>query len=67
MGPRVPRRIIITVLAAALCGVVAGADKLSELQARFDSETNAVRKAKMLQKLADAQFEEAGRAEQAGD
>jgi hypothetical protein len=67
MGPRVPRRITITLLAAALCGVVVGADKLSELQARFDSETNAVRKAKMLQKLADAQFEEAGRAEQAGD
>jgi hypothetical protein len=67
MGPRVAQRMIMTVLAATLCGVVAGADKVSELQSRFDSETNAVRKAKMLQKLGDAQFDEAGRAEQAGD
>lgn len=67
MGPRVAQRMTITVLAAALCGVVAGEDKLSELQSRFDSETNAVHKAKMLQKLGDAEFDEAGRAEQAGD
>jgi hypothetical protein len=67
MGPRVAQRMTITVLAAALCGVVAGADKLSELQSRFDSETNAVHKAKMLQRLGDAEFDEAGRAKQAGD
>lgn len=67
MGPRVAQRITMTLLAAALCSVVAGADKLSELQSRFDGEANAVHKAKMLQKLGDAQFEEAGRAEQAGD
>lgn len=67
MGPRVAQRMTMMLLAAALCSVVAGADKLSELQSRFDSETNAVHKAKMLQKLGDAQFDEAGRAEQAGD
>jgi hypothetical protein len=67
MGPRVAQRITMTLLAAALCSVVAGADKLGELQSRFDSEANAVHKAKMLQKLGDAQFDEAGRAEQAGD
>ncbi|MGB7280812.1 MAG: hypothetical protein WBE13_01015 [Candidatus Acidiferrum sp.] len=40
---------------------------MSELQAKFDSETNSVHKAKMIQKLGDAEFEEAGRAEKAGD
>jgi hypothetical protein len=67
MGPRVALRIMMTLLAAAFCSVVSGADKLSELQSRFDTEANAVHKAKMLQKLGDAQFDEAGRAEQAGD
>jgi hypothetical protein len=52
---------------AALCCVAGAGDKLSDLQARFDSETNAVHKAKMLQKLGDAEFEEAIRAEKAGD
>jgi len=41
--------------------------QLSGLQASFDSEPNAVRKAKMVEKLGDAQFEEARRAEKAGD
>lgn len=67
MGPRVWRRVSIPIVAAALCGNVARADKLSELQAHFDAETNAVRKAKMLQHLGDAEFEEAARAEKAGD
>jgi len=67
MGPRVAQRVTITLLAAVFCSALAGADKLSELQSRFDGEANAVHKAKMLQKLGDAQFEEAGRAEQAGD
>ncbi|MGH9742931.1 MAG: hypothetical protein ACRD51_11335 [Candidatus Acidiferrum sp.] len=43
------------------------ADKLGELQARFDSEMNAVRKAKMVKKLGDAELEEAGLAEKNGD
>jgi len=67
MGPREARRLALSILLAALCGVAGAADKLSELQARFDSETNGVHKAKMLQKLGDAQFEEASRAEKAGD
>jgi hypothetical protein len=66
-GPRVARRVAFPILLAALCGVGAGADKLSDLQARFDSETNGVHKAKMLQKLGDAEFEEATRAEKSGD
>jgi len=67
MGPREARRLALSMLLAALCGVAGAADKLSELQARFDSETNGVHKAKMLQKLGDAEFEEASRAEKASD
>jgi hypothetical protein len=67
MGPREARRLALSILLAAFCSVVNAADKLSELQARFDSETNGVHKAKMLQKLGDAEFEEASRAEKAGD
>jgi len=75
MRLRVAQRVALPILMAALSsaavgGVSAGAgaqDKLSELQARFDSETNGVHKAKMLQRLGDAEFEEADRAEKAGD
>jgi hypothetical protein len=67
MGPRVAQCVAISILMVALCGAADSADKLSDLQARFDEETNAVRKAKMLQKLGDAQLAEAGRAESAGD
>src|SRR5580692_7909166 len=72
MRPRAAQWVASPILMAALCGVavVAGvdaADKLSELQTRFDSETNGVHKAKMLQRLGDAEFEEAARAEKAED
>ena len=42
-------------------------ESLTELQARFDNEVNAVRKAKILERLGEAQFEEARRAGKAGD
>ena len=45
----------------------AAAQSLAELQKRFDSEPNSVHKAKLLEKLGDAQFEEARRAGKAGD
>jgi hypothetical protein len=41
--------------------------QLADLQVRFDNEANAVHKAKMLEKLGDAQFTEARRAEKDGD
>ena len=43
------------------------AAKIAELQARFDRETNSGRKAKLLEKLGDAQFVESRRAGKAGD
>jgi hypothetical protein len=41
--------------------------QLADLQAHFDNEPNTVHKVKMLEKLGEAQFEEARRAEKAGD
>src|SRR5277367_3097661 len=67
MGPRAARRVTLPILLVALCLVAGAADKLSDLQARFDSETNGVHKAKMLQRLGDAEFDEAIRAEKSGD
>ena len=60
MSSRVAQRVALPSLLAAFCLASAGAlaaDKLSELQARFDSETSGVHKAKMLQRLGDAEFE----------
>jgi hypothetical protein len=45
----------------------AAADKLSDLQTRFDHESNSVHKARLLAKLSAAQFEETRRLEKAGD
>jgi len=41
--------------------------QLADLQMRFDRESNSVRKAKLLQKLGEAQFEAVRQAEKAGD
>jgi len=59
----------------AVCGLLVflvilpsgGAPTLADLQARFDHETNGVHKAKLVEKLGDAQLEEARRAGKAGD
>ena len=56
--------------AAMMCSLVGGAvaaDKVAEMQARFDHETNPVRRAKLLEKLGDAEFDEARRAFKAND
>jgi hypothetical protein len=50
-----------------LAATLAAAQSVAELQTRFDSETSAVRKAKLVEKLGDAQFAEARRAEKEGD
>jgi hypothetical protein len=56
----------IALLASSV--LAAGAlDKLGDLQARFDHESNSVHKARVLAKLSAAQFEETRRLEKAGD
>jgi hypothetical protein len=63
-------RVRLAVLTGAIFFICTGmftADKVQELQARFDRETNAVRKAKIFDKLGDAQFEEARKSGNAGD
>lgn len=47
--------VVTTVLVATS---VVAQDRLPELRARFQSETNPVRKAKLVQRLADAEFGE---------
>ncbi len=42
-------------------------ESLADLQARFDRETSGVHKAKLMEKLGNAQFEEARRVGKAGD
>src|SRR5712664_1326104 len=54
-------------LAALVCLAAAPVDDVKQLQARFDRESNSVRKAKLLEKLGDAQLEETRRASQASD
>src|SRR5713226_2589212 len=62
--------IVVLVLSARLglcCASVAAQDRVAGLQAEFDRETNAVRKAKLIHKLGDAQFQEARRYGDGGD
>jgi hypothetical protein len=60
-------RLLVIASAALACLVLAAADRVSDLQARFDVENNSVRKAKLLQKLGDEQFAETRLASQAND
>ncbi len=60
-------RSLVMLAAVSLPWLASGADKLSDLRARFDRETNAVRKAKLFEKLGDQQFAEARHASQARD
>jgi hypothetical protein len=64
------RRLQPAVLMGAiffLCAGVFAAATVQELQARFDRETDAVRRAKIFEKLGNAQFEEARKSGNAGD
>ena len=54
-------------LVATSSGMFGASDKLSDLQSRFDRESNSVHKAKILEKLSAAQFDETRRLEKAGD
>ena len=59
--------LVIMVAMIAAISTRAATDDLKSLQARFDHETNSVHKAKLLEKLGDAQLEETRRASQASD
>ena len=56
-----------TILLISLGRSPAAAQTATEWQARFNRESNSVKKAKMLEKLGDAQFEEAREAGKNGD
>ncbi len=62
-------RIVAMILAAALACAAAGSvvEDLAQLQQRFDHENDAVRKAKLLAKLGDAQFDKERAAAKAND
>src|SRR5215470_16241034 len=58
---------IVILVCAALGTIPPEKEKLADLQARFDKESNPVHKAKLLTRLGAAQFEETRRFEKAGD
>ncbi len=67
---RTSTHIVILVLSAGLglcCASVGAQDRVAALQTEFHRETNAVRKAKLIHKLGDAQFQEARRYGDGGD
>jgi len=60
--------LLIIMSAIVAVGIArAATDDVKSLQARFDRETNSVHKAKLLEKLGDAQLEQTRRASQASD
>src|SRR5215472_15592048 len=68
---RIPRNLQQTVGCAAMISFLlspaVAQQTVAEWQSHFDRESNSVKKAKLLVKLGDAEFEEARRAEKAGD
>jgi hypothetical protein len=67
---RLARRVFCVVclgVALVCCGLGVAADKVAELQAHFDHETDPVHRAKQMVKLGEAQFEETRRAFKAND
>ena len=62
------RRVIVAAaLSAILFPAARAQDRVAELQAQFNRETDPVRKAKILPKLGDAQFDQLRRQTDAGD
>jgi hypothetical protein len=67
---RKAKRIIVAAFLGGFlpaCAAAAASESIAELQARFDREVNSLQKAKLLQKLGDAQFAESRRAGKEGD
>ena len=65
-SPRIQLAVVTGAIFFMGTGLFAG-DRVQELQTRFDRETDAVRKAKVFEKLGDAQFEQARKSGSAGD
>jgi hypothetical protein len=64
---QVRRRIWAGVLVALVAGGVTAQDRTAELRARFEKETDAVRKAGLVAPLADAEFRDIHEKIDAGD
>jgi hypothetical protein len=68
MGRSRAVRLALLASSMVLAGLLSAAtDRLAQLQAQFDRETRGVAKAKLLQKLGDAQFQAARDAHLAND
>lgn len=67
MDPRAACLAVLLGFALAALPLRAAADKLAELQAEFDRESSGVRKAKLLDKLGDAQFAQTREAGKSND
>jgi hypothetical protein len=67
MGSLGARIAVLSVAALFVFATMLAADKIQELQARFDQEADPVHKAKLLEKLGDVQFVEARKAGHDGD
>ena len=66
MKVRSARGLLLLATAGLPCLCLA-ADQVTDLQARFDRENNSIRKAKLLEKLGDAQFEATRQASHSND
>ena len=67
MFPKVRQTLGFAAVIFLMFYPVAAQDSVAQLQARFDHESNSVKKAKLLVKLGDAEFEDARRAGREGD
>ena len=67
MNTRGTRLVVVVTLASLTCAVSRAAQRMSDLQSRFDHEANSVHKAKLFEKLGDEEFAETRRASQAND
>ncbi|HLZ91478.1 MAG TPA: hypothetical protein VKQ28_07165, partial [Candidatus Acidoferrum sp.] len=61
------RPLIILAVTVAIASVRAATEDVNALQARFDHEANSVHKAKLFEKLGDAQLELTRRASRSDD
>jgi hypothetical protein len=66
MRAQARRHVAILAVLLPVC-IWAATEDVEALQKRFEREANSVRKARLLEKLGDAQIEQARRASQAGD